>query len=365
MGEGRSFFSGVSKSAALVLCIPLVIVMQVLGSGAVALFIVSGLGILGTVAFIGKATEDIACYSGPVWGGFLNATFGNVTELIIGLFALNKGLTEIVRYSITGSILGNLLLVLGGAMFYGGTKFQTQKFSRVGAQVNMGMLWVALIIMLIPSLVHHTIPSGSSYGAHFESDFIARVSIFGAVVLLLVYLMNLVFSLKTHRFVIMPEHSGWGKAGWSKGVACAMLFLSTITVAYLSHVFVDAIEHVSSGVLSHSFIGVIIVAIVGNAAEGMVAVWVARDKDDISLSYQIAMGSCLQVALAVAPILVLASAFMGNFMSLAFQPMELMVLASAILISSASLNDGESNWLEGGMFLLMYLFIAVVFWFYP
>lgn len=359
------------KLSLLLVLLPVTVALQVSGVGGVALFAVSGLAIFGTVSLIGKSTEEAAIYVGPVWGGLLNATFGNVTELIIALFALNAGLHEVVRASIVGSILGNLLLVLGGAMLYGGLKFQTQSFSRTGAQVNVGMLWVTLIALVVPSLVHVALRMEPEFatvaGAGLEESgqrLVEQTSLAAAVVLLVLYGLMLLFSLRTHRFLIRPGEQGHETAEWSKGTAVGMLLAATVIVAYLSEVFVGAIEQMGD-VMSELFIGVIVVAIVGNAAEGMVAVWVARD-NKMELSFQIAMGSCLQVALLVAPALVIASLFLGDsMMTLAFNPFELMSLGAAVAISSAALNDGESNWLEGIMFLAVYVFFAIVFWFHP
>lgn len=385
----RPFLATVPKLAVLlVLFLPATIVLQVMGNEGVAMFVCSALGILGTVTLIGKATEEVAVYAGPLWGGLLNATFGNVTELIIAIVALMKGphMHGVVRSSITGSILGNLLLVLGGAMLYGGTKFSTQKFSRTGAQVNVGMLWVAVIALVVPSLMTLSISLETQLGEMWPAamnghdhhvpttdevrGYAENASMTGAVLLLVVYVLSLVFSLRTHRFELMPgegdgeeEHSEW-----SMRTSIGMLLAATLAVAYLSEAFVGSIEHLTSAEggleISEMFIGVIVVAIVGNAAEGMVAIWVAR-KDKMELSFQIAMGSCLQVALLVAPVLVIASWALGDMMTLAFNPFEMIALGAAVLVSSAALNDGESNWLEGAMFLVVYVFFALVFWFHP
>ncbi len=370
----KQFFATLPKLTVLLVLLPVAVVLQWMEIEGLPLFVVSGLAILGTVTLIGKATEEVAVYTGPVWGGLLNATFGNVTELIIALFALAKGpaMYPIVLGSVVGSILGNLLLVLGGAMVYGGTRFQTQKFSRTGAQVNIGMLWVVLITLMVPSLIHtayyvnpQAFPEVSSAAA---DALVKEASIAAAVILLLLYGLSLLFSLRTHRFLLMPDVEQHDETtDWSKGLSIGMLLGATVIVAYLSEAFVGSIEVLKeSGTIavSEMFIGVIIVAVVGNAAEGMVAVWVARD-DKMELSFQIAMGSCLQVALLVAPVLVIASYFMGNLMTLAFDPFLIMSLAAATVIASAALIDGESNWLEGSMFLGVYIFFAIIFWYHP
>ncbi len=365
MSSGKSFLSTIPKLSVLLVFLPAAVVMHFSHVEGIAMFVVSALGILGTVTLIGKATEEIAIYTGPMWGGLLNATFGNVTELIIAVCALRKGpeMHEIVRSSITGSIIGNLLLVLGGAMLYGGMKFPTQKFSRTGANINVGMLWIAIVILIVPSVMGLALQIDPKLDVESADKLIADVSMVGAVILLVVYGLSLLFSLRTHRFLLMPGDEEHHEAVWSKKLAIGVLLGATLIVAFLSEMFVSSIEHLDIG-MSDLFIGVIVVAIVGNAAEGMVAVWVARD-NKMELSYQIAMGSCLQIALMVAPVLVIVSSMMGEMLTLQFNPFELMALVAAVLISSASLNDGESNWLEGAMFLAVYIFFALLFWFHP
>lgn len=337
------------------------------GEGVI-LFLVSALGILGIVTLIGKATEEVAIYTGPLWGGLLNATFGNVTELIIAATMLrNKELHSVVRSSITGSIMGNLLLVLGAAMLYGGLKYPTQKFSRMGASVNVGMLWVVVICLLIPTFVSLAYNLDPKLNAHAAATLTQEVSLAAAVVLLSLYFLSLMFSLRTHRFYLMTNEGEHEQAEWTLKQGVGVLLAATLVVAFLSEVFTDSLNHmlhVQHVNISEMFVGVVIVAIVGNASEGSVAIWVARE-NKMELSYQIAMGSCLQIALMVAPLLVLISYGMGTPMTLAFNPFELCALIAATLIASASLQDGESNWLEGAMFLGVYIFFAMVFWYHP
>jgi Ca2+:H+ antiporter len=363
----RQQFSHLPKMAVLMLLFPVALVMHLQHTKGLPLFIVSALGILGTVTLIGKATEEVALYVGPVWGGLLNATFGNVTELIIAFIALKAGMHDIVRSSITGSILGNLLLVLGAAMLYGGLKHQTQTFTKVGAQANVSMLWLAVIALLVPTLVDLVAANDPDFAGAVSERFTEQISLVAAIILLLIYLFSLVFSLRTHRFLLMPTDEDHEPPQWSKAFSASCLLAATVVVALLSEYFVGAMEHmlVEGGVqMSRIFVGVIIVAVVGNAAEGSVAIWVARD-NKMDLSFQIAMGSCLQVALLVAPVLVIASFWMGNPMTLSFNLFELVALFAAVLVASAALNDGESNWLEGLMFVALYVFFAVVFWFHP
>ncbi|MEM9702577.1 MAG: hypothetical protein AAF907_09050, partial [Planctomycetota bacterium] len=296
------------------------------------------------------------------------------------------------------SILGNLLLVLGAAMVYGGTKYPVQKFNRTGAHANVGMLWVTLLILMVPALVHlvavipdldptlaaATEAAETAEGAQVKTEpalplgavvveYENEVSLVGAGILLSLYVLMLIFSLRTHRFLLRSDDAEHHEAPeWSVGVAAGVLLGATLCVAYLSEQFVHAIDLFrESGALeiSELFLGVVVVAVVGNAAEGMVAVWVARE-NKMELSFQIAMGSSLQVALLVAPVLVFASGFFngwgpGELMTLEFSPFELLSLVAAVLVAGNALSDGESNWLEGAMFLGMYLFFALVFWFHP
>ncbi|QDT63702.1 calcium/proton exchanger [Calycomorphotria hydatis] len=368
----KPFWKTIPKLALLLLFLPVVIVLEIMHADPVAVFICSGIAILGTVTLIGKATEEVAIYAGALWGGLLNATFGNVTELIIALFALAKGpeMHGVVMASITGSILGNLLLVLGGAMLYGGTKYTTQQFSRTGAHVNVGMLWVTLIMLTVPTIVMLLPELDPAFRDHSDwaAKFIQESSLAASIMLLILYGLMLLFSMRTHSFLLRPDVEHHETAEWSKGTAAAILLGATLCVAFLSEAFVGSIDHMrelGSIQMSELFIGVIIVAIVGNAAEGMVAVWVARE-NKMELSFQIAMGSSLQVALMVAPVLVIASYFIGGEpMALTFSLFEILSLAAAVLISSAALNDGKSNWIEGAMFLAVYIFFALVFWFHP
>ena len=404
--SSRPFWKTLPKLGLLLaLGLPAVLFLQFSGAAEDSpgwLFGAAALAILGTVTLIGKATEEVALYAGPLWGGLLNATFGNVTELIIALFALNKGLYEVVRASITGSILGNLLLVLGAAMVYGGTKYSTQKFNRTGAHANVGMLWVTLLILTVPALVHlvAVIPdldpglAAAAEGAAVDGPaavarviaeetneptltdvamkYTDEVTLAGAGILLSLYVLMLIFSLRTHRFLLRSDESHHEAPEWSVAVAAGVLLGATLCVAYLSEAFVHAIELFRENEtldVSELFLGVIVVAVVGNAAEGLVAVWVARE-NKMELSFQIAMGSSLQVALLVAPVLVFASGFLNGWgpdelMTLEFSPFELLSLAAAVLVAGNALSDGESNWLEGAMFLGMYLFFALVFWFHP
>ncbi|MCA9794279.1 MAG: calcium/proton exchanger [Candidatus Eremiobacteraeota bacterium] len=362
----KKYLSSLPKASILCLGLPVVVVMHLTETGGHwGLFLGCCITILGTVTLIGKSTEEYAIYAGPVWGGLMNATFGNVTELIIAFFALKAGLHEIVRSSITGSILGNLLLVLGASMFYGGLKHSTQKFSQTGASVNIGMLMLTLITLVVPSFIPFATGIDKELTPEAAVSLTEHASLAAAITLLFIYFLSLLFSLRTHRFLLMPDDDHHEKAEWSKAQAIATLLVATVGVAYLSDVFVEAIEALLAHVhISKLFVGVVVVAVVGNAAEGSVAIWVARE-NKMDLSFQIAMGSCLQVALMVAPVLVIASFLMGNPMTLTFNVFELLFLGAGVAIAGFALIDGESNWLEGAMFLAVYCFFAMVFFFHP
>jgi len=277
----------IPKSSLLLLLFPVVIGLEAQGAQGLAVFVTSAIAILGTVTLIGKATEEIAIYVGPLWGGLLNATFGNVTELIIALFALKRGLHEIVRSSITGSILGNLLLVLGASMFYGGMKYETQKFSRVGASTNVSMLWITVITLMVPSMVTYAYHLDPSLTEAVAKDLVVNVSLVAAIILLILYVLGLLFSLRTHRFLLMPTDED-ETPEWPRMFAIGILLFATIIVAFLSEVFVGSIQHMVEAKvvnISELFIGVVVVALVGNAAEGAVAIWVARE-NKMELSFQ-------------------------------------------------------------------------------
>lgn len=333
-------------------------------------FLLSSLAILGLVVVIGTATEEVALRLGAVWGGLLNATFGNVTELIIALLALNKGAHEVVRGSLTGSILGNLLLLLGLAMFAGGWKHKTQTFSRTGAAASIQMLAVSLFALVIPSVtVYMPIFDPKHFSGGIEKVMATKLSLAVAIILLVCYGLNLVFSLWTHRFTFRSDEGGsHEEPKWSLKAASIILSATVVCVALVSEIFVDALDrmiHESKVGISPMFLGVVVVALVGNAAEGSVSIMAAM-KNKMELAFQIAMSSAIQIALMVAPVLVIASFAIGDTpLLLTFNPFELLALWAGVLISAFALNDGESNWFEGAMMVLVYIAFACVFWFHP
>ncbi len=347
--------------------IPAALALALAGAPATVVFAASALGIVPTAALMGRATEELAARSGPGIGGLLNVTFGNAPELIIALFALGRGLQEVVKASIVGSIIGNLLLVLGAAMLAGGIGRVKQTFSRTGASVQTSMLLLAAVALLMPAIFELVegkgLPGPGSEIVDYGST-VEQLSLAVAVVLIATYVLGLVFSLRTHRDLFNPEYVDDDSWGWSARSAVIVLAIAGVLVAVMSEVLVGSIKEASEAAgLSQFFIGAIVVAIVGNAAEHWVAVLVAR-KDKMDLSVNIAIGSGAQVALFVAPVLVLASYFLGPHpLALVFNGFELGGLLLAVLIANFVTQDGESTWFEGVQLLAVYLVLGLAFYF--
>jgi len=348
--------------------IPAAVGLELAHAEPVLVFFAAALGVIPTAAVMGEATEHLAARSGPGIGGLLNVTFGNAPELIIALFALKEGLQEVVKASIVGSIIGNILLVLGAAMLVGGLKRDKQTFSATAANAQSAMLLLALAALVLPALfqlVHGGgLPGVGDERIDFGSD-LERLSFGVAIILMLSYVAGLVFSLKTHRAVFNPyeadeEHEG----GWSVGKSLGLLALAAVLVGVMSEVLVGSISEASSEIgLSEFFVGVFVVAIVGNAAEHWVAVLVAA-KDKMDLAVNIASGSRAQIALFVAPLLVLLSFVIGpGPMALVFNGYELGGLLFAVLIANFLTQEGESNWFEGVQLLALYAVLGLVFFF--
>jgi len=336
---------------------PVALVLYLAGFDPVAVFIVSAIAIIPLAGYMGQATEELAFHAGPGVGGLLNVTFGNATELIIAIAALQAGLMDVVKASLTGSIIGNLLLVLGLSMLAGGYNRKDQHFSPKAATTYNSLMVIAIVGMTIPAMFFYT---GGSAAA------LENVSVGVSVLLLAVYALAMVFSLHTHKHIFNPlAHEETIHAHWSRGKAMLVLGLAAALVAVMSQVLVGSVERAAESLgLTELFIGVIVVAIIGNAAEHGIAVTVAM-KDKMDLSVNIATGSSAQVALFVAPFLVLVSLAIGNPMNLFFEVFELaamgLAVASVIMVS----QDGESNWFEGAMLLAVYLMMALVFFLHP
>jgi len=352
----------------LLVFVPISILAHYLEWGSVAIFVTASIAILPLAAWMGTATEEIAVVAGSTLGGLLNATFGNATELIIALVALRAGLVNVVKASITGSIIGNLLLVMGLAMLLGGLRFKEQSFQPVVARVNASSMNLAVIAMLLPTAVNFT-----SSGIDQVTQ--QRLSVAVAIVLILVYGLTLLFSMKTHSYLceVGEAELAAGEPGEAAGhvekpnlqLWVAVLLVATVLVAIESEFLVSSLEEATSGLgLTELFTGVIVLPIIGNAAEHATAVTVAI-KNKMDLSVSVAVGSSLQIALFVAPVLVLAGWAMGQPMDLDFNPFELVAVAVAVLIANSISSDGRSNWLEGTLLLAAYAILGLAFYFHP
>lgn len=349
--------------AFLLLFIPLSITADYQHWGEVVVFITSALAIVPLAAFMGEATENIAVVAGPNVGGLLNATFGNATELIIAFIALKSGFVQVVKATLSGSIIGNLLLVMGLAMFLGGIRYKEQNFQPTAARLNASAMNLAVIAILLPTAVEFT-----SEG--ISSQAMGNLSVAVAVVLIAVYLLTLLFSMKTHSYLydvglaeIETEEENPSQPNiwfW-----IGILLIVTVGVAIESELLVDSLELATESLgLPTLFTGVIFLPIIGNAAEHATAVTVAM-KNKMDLSVSVAVGSSLQIALFVAPLLVILGWLIGQPMDLNFNAFELVAVAVSVLIANSISSDGNSNWLEGILLLATYAVIALAFYFHP
>lgn len=343
-----------------VISVPVAVIGGFMDWPALLMFIIDSVAVIGLAFYIGKATENLAVVTGPSIGGLLNASFGNAAEIIIAVFALSEGLTQVVLASLTGSVLGNLLLVGGLSFFVGGLRAKRQQFNIHEARHNAGLLLFAIVIAFVFPYI---------FSDKVEDADTQIMSIVISVILILIYLAGLFFKLVTHRGVFKSssqeeneKNQAEEEPEWNLWIAIVILLASTIAVAYVSEDLVHRIEPVGQSMgWSDLFIGVIIVAIVGNAAEHSSAIMMAY-KDKINVSVEIAVGSSLQISMFGAPILVLVSLFMGDFMPLVFSSTELiaMVLSSLLVINLTS--DGDTNWFEGAMMLGAYIIMGVGFY---
>jgi Ca2+:H+ antiporter len=347
--------------------IPAAVALKLAGASDAAVFVTSALGIIPTAALMSHATQELAARSGPGIGGLLNVTFGNAPELIIALFALDKGLQEVVKAALVGSIISNILLVLGAAMLFGGLRRDKQTFNATSASAQSAMLLLAAVALSMPAVFALVdgggLPAPGAVRVDYGSD-IDTLSLAVAVVLIVTYAAALVFSLRTHRDVFNPEYEDDTVSGWTVRKSVVMLAIAGVAVGVMSEILVGSITAASESLgLSEFFIGVIIVAIVGNAAEHWVAVAVAI-KDKMDLAVNIAIGSSTQVALFLAPVLVIASFFIGPFtMPLVFNGFELAAVILAVLIANYVTAEGESNWFEGFQLLAVYVILGIAFYF--
>jgi Ca2+:H+ antiporter len=357
--------------SALLLFVPISIAGHFLHWSAPAIFITSCIAIIPLAAWMGTATEEIAVVVGPSLGGLLNATFGNATELIIAIVALNAGLVDVVKASLTGSIIGNLLLVMGLSMLLGGLRYKEQEFQPTVARVNASSMNLAVIALLLPTAVHYT-------SSGIDEPTIQKLSIAVAFVLIAVYGLTLLFSMKTHTYLydvgladLTPEEladvnlAEDGQHSVNLPLWIGVLLGCTLLVAIESEFLVSSLEEATSALgLSALFTGVILVPIIGNAAEHATAVTVAM-KNKMDLAVSVAVGSSLQIALFVAPVLVLVGWILGKPMDLDFNPFELVAVMVAVAIANSISSDGRSNWLEGTLLLAAYLVLGFAFYFHP
>ena len=323
---------------------------------ATLIFVVSAIAILGLAWVVGLSTERLGSLTGPQVGGILNATFGNIAELIIAFFALQAGLIEVVKASLTGSIIGNLLLVLGASILVGGLRHGTQTFSQRIASSNASLLVLAVIGLFVPAVFAFT-TRDPAQGSITEESVLVSVALIAGYALSLIYqFTNPAETLGGHGET--AEHGG---PSWTAPVAIGVLVAAALLLAVLSEILVGSIEaFIDSFGLSAFFVGVIIVPTIGNLAEHLVAVQLAA-KDKMEFAMAVSYGSSLQVALFVAPVLVLLGALLGQPMDLVFTPLEVAAVAAAVGISALIALDGESNWLEGALLMIVYLILAVSF----
>jgi Ca2+:H+ antiporter len=326
------------------------------------IFIASCLGIIPLAAWLGRATEQIADRAGEGVGGLLNATFGNAAELIIAIVALRAGQLDLVKASLTGSIIGNVLLVLGASFLAGGLRYNVQNFNAITARAQAQMLLVAAVAVIIPGLFHAMRPAGSDVNE-------AAISLGIAFLLVVVYVLSLIFSLRTHKHLFQGSgeaHGGEAGQAWSLGTALAVLAVSTFFIAWLSEILVGSVEEAAYEIgMSKIFVGVIIVAVIGNAAEHSSALAAAmRNRMDLALS--IAIGSSTQIALFVTPLLVFLSyALAPRPMDLVFSLGETFAIMIAAFVTAHTTSDGHSNWFTGVLLLSLYLILAIGFFHAP
>ncbi len=347
----------------LLVFIPVAIVLEFTHGNPIMIFTASALAIIPLAGWMGRATEHLAEKLGEGVGGLLNATFGNAAELIIALMALRKGLFEVVKASITGSIIGNILLVLGLSIIAGGVKFPRQKFNATAAALGSTMLALSAIALLLPAIFHLIV---RNYPVEREQNLSLEI----AIVLIIVYVLSLIFSLKTHSHLYVgnmekEEEEAIGTHGWSQTRSVVTLLVATAFVALMSEFLVGAVEAASHQLgLTEIFVGVILVAIIGNAAEHSTAVLMAL-KNKMDLAINIAIGSSMQVALFVAPVLVFASYAFGKPMDLHFTILEVVAVVAAVAVMTLIVQDGESNWMEGVLLLAVYIILGLTFYFLP
>ena len=339
----------------MLLFVPISFIGKFLNFSPTIMFILAALSIIPLAGIMGEGTEEISFYTGPKIGGFLNATFGNATELIISFFALKSGLFEVVKSSIAGSIIGNILLVLGASMFIGGLKHKTQNFNINVMETTSSMLLFSLIGLCVPAFFTHTI-NPNLLNTRYEG-----LSLVVALVMFILYILSLIFSFFTHKdlYATTTEEEGH-ESKWSLKKSIAILIIATVIIAIESEFLVGGIEDITSKLgLSEFFVGIILIPIIGNAAEHSTAITMAL-KNKMDVAIEIALGSSLQIILFVAPVLIFLS-LLFTPMSIIFNPFELVSLIASVIIANKVASDGQSNWLEGAQLMAVYFIIAAGF----
>ncbi|MBK9774108.1 MAG: calcium/proton exchanger [Candidatus Obscuribacter sp.] len=345
----------------LLLAVPLTFVASYMEMSPIVVMLVACLAIVPLAKIMGEASEHVAHHTGPTVGGLVSATFGNACELIIALMALNAGLIEVVKASITGSIIANLLFVFGASLLAGGTKYKEQKFNEGGTGTSVTLLTIAAFALLLPAALHHV---GTPDSQLLDSKMALAISI----VLMMLYFAGLFFSLKTHKHLLapvadIPEDTHQPAASWSLKKSIMVLLGVTLTIVFLAEKLVSSVEHAAHTMgMTPVFVGVILLAIVGNAAENSTAVLMAR-KNKMDLSVSLVLGSSTQIAMFVAPVVVIVGFILGKPMDLVFSQAEIIAVFASVMVVTRIVQDGKSNWLEGAMLLGLYAIVGVAFYF--
>lgn len=339
----------------LLIFLPATVAARLMGGSDLMLFAFSSLAIIPLAGLMGRSTDALACRCGQKAGGLLNATFGNATELIIAFVAMKEGMFEVVKASLAGSVIGNILLVLGMAMLLGGSRYKIQEFDRDSINITSSMLLYAVLGLSIPAIFTHTMPEGL-INTKYEG-----LSVIIAILMLLIYIMQFVFSFVTHRSEAEEQETA-EEPPMSLRSAVLMLLASTAAIAVVSEIFVGTIEPMAeSAGLPTVFVGIILVPIIGNAAEHSSAVLMAL-RNKMNAAVEIALGSSLQIILFVVPVLILLSLFFEP-MSIVFTPFELVAVTASVLIANRVASDGASNWLEGLQLVAVYVMLGAAFFF--
>jgi Ca2+:H+ antiporter len=349
----------------LLLALPAAIALNVMHAAPLAIFIASALAIAPLASVLGESTGALSVHCGPAFGGILSATMGNATEMIIAFFALRAGHINVVKASLSGSIIGNLLLVLGLSLVIGGSRHSVQRFPRTTSTMNSAMLMIAVAALVMPAVFNLTV-----FGTLQHRDAsLEHLSLWTSGVLIILYLLNMLFVFRTHRSVFQAAQQDAAQESEaphaSRGQALFSLALATVLIAVMSEVLVDQIAPVTKALgMTELFVGVIVVALVGNAAENSTAIIMAR-RNKMELSMAIATGASTQIALFVAPVLVFISFAIGHPMTLVFNGFEIAAIVLSVLIVEMISADGETNWFEGAQLLAVYAIVAVAFYFVP